>query len=180
MLKSWLTKSNKWFTLVELIVVIVLILLILMSLFRQWSTQIKNTQFRIDRETLVNTHFTFLSNWISSNYYYWEKFDELSIELENSNSLLNLYLISNNWSKLFNTYYLNHSYLSWFIVNWQSFSSWNLTLQSYKIWCNFKSGWDIFTWWKLYFDLISKNWSMNSCFNIDLLSCKLFQIQCID
>ncbi len=170
---------KKAFTLIELMVVIVVIMIILMSLLWSWYWQVRDTQFRLDREKLVNTHFDLISNSISSSYYDWYKYDFLKLELKNNKSDINIYLSWDTTSNdLYSTSHLSHSYLSWFNINWDTSSSWKIVMQSYTLWCKYNTNDTIYTWWNLKFSLQASNWAKNACFDLSLDSCKLNQVEC--
>ncbi len=167
-----------WFTLIELVIVVLIILIILLSVIFYWSNQLVNTQFRVDKQLLTNTHFDVVRHWLSSSYYYWQPFDSMRLTAQNQSSNIKNYLSWANEKKLFESKKLKNSYISWFNIQWNNFLTWNFIIESYKVWCNFKWNGSIFTWWKVKFDLIPTNWAEKACFNINLSSCKLFEINC--
>lgn len=170
---------KKWFTLVEMIVVIIIMALLLSIMLLLWFNYIKRMQLRNDKEQLISTYFWLVSQSMSSNYFYWNKFNQIGLSLNNWGSELNVLSLSgDSFTKNIWFSKLSYSSLSWFQLWWNHYDEWLIILESYEIWCWFKSWIDYFTWWDLRFDLNSNNSKDKYCFEISLNSCKIDEKEC--
>ncbi|MBS8122491.1 prepilin-type N-terminal cleavage/methylation domain-containing protein [Candidatus Vampirococcus lugosii] len=171
-------KINYGFTLIEIVLVIIIISIILIFIIFYGYGQIKTTQFRIDKQSLIDIHQKVHSSTLGSNIYYGERFDYLKLKLEDQSDNINLYISGANSKMFYERTKLNNSYISGFNYSQNLEDEIYLNMKAYELSCSIESGADLYTGGNLYFDLISTNGAEKYCFDINLSSCKIFEYKC--
>ncbi len=92
----WYTMRKNWFTLIEVVMVMVIVWLILSMTIFFWSEYLKELQLRKEKEEVINIINYAMSYVKSSNYFEWEKFTNLIIDIWTWS--IDVHLDSSTWT----------------------------------------------------------------------------------
>ena len=170
--KIWWKKTNKAFTLIEMVLVVVIIGIMLTITLNLSRSQIIRMQFKLEKEDFVSSfqkiQTTFLSasyskNWVATTWTYQivKGDDHISIDYWNWGFSQNL-----GKSKIENIRFWT-----------EDISSWSFIFQGYNLGCGFvkNNESDIITGWVAKV-LIARNQIYSMCLQINLNNCRIREI----
>lgn len=159
---------KNWFTLVEVLMVMIIVWLILSMTVFFWSQYLKELQLRKEKEEVMNIINYAMSYVKSSNYYQWEKFTHLIVDIWTWT--IDVHLDSSTW-----TWFSSYSLLRSEITSFNPPTSNQIRLTPYQRECedaiNNSTG-------DITFQLSSTVNDQSFCFSRNMPLCKLFIIPC--
>lgn len=159
--------SQKWYTLIEVVMVMVIVWLILSMTVFFWSEYLQELQLRKEKEEVINI-ITYATSYVkSSNYYGWEKFSHLIVDIGTGDIRISLDTTTWTW---FSSYTLLRSEI-WFF---DTPASNQVRLTPYQRACEDT----INNTGDITFQLSSTVNDQEFCFSRNMALCKLFIISC--
>lgn len=172
--KIWLFFA---FTLIELVLIVFILWFVLMMTARLWNFQLVQYRHKQYKQHFISSYETVLFQASTTNRIETTVYDEMHLSLSGDNFLINYYF---DWKSLMqNIVGLSPLAITGQHQYGQNFFLGTIIQKPYQLWC-------VFSWerminkytWFVYFDLIDQKTMQKSCFQVDLLTCKLFEYRC--
>lgn len=171
--------KKSWYTLLEMMIVIAVITVLLSITMRFWSNRIEELNAQSIKEEFVNNYQKFVGQSAVSNYYDWERYWLLTINIWSGYHGFDVTFSGENIDKNISWFDSAKLVVKNLSGDYGTVDNASLVFEPYKLWCeiiyNNKNDKQIWTWLSFCIDIESQN--KYYCYRLQNDLCKLMIIK---